>query len=147
MRCFFVFIGFFLSVISYCQNNTQSGFSEKNGNAGGENILSCGYIEIPAVPLPDYNTWHEYLKNNLDLNLAEALKIPTGKYTVLMQFVVDREGCLTNFKVLKDPGFGLGKKVLKVFNNYKGHWKPGERNGRKVKSYKVQPITFFIEDE
>jgi protein TonB len=81
--------------------------------------------------------WYAFLKNNFTPPDEPGLK---GK--VIVSFVVEKDGSLTDIKVLKDVGFGSGKEAIRVLN--KGpKWTPAEQNGRKVRCAFIQ--TFSIE--
>jgi protein TonB len=69
-----------------------------------------------------------------------------GTYTVQVKFLVERDGTITDVQALNDPGFGLKKAAEDVVK--KGpKWSPGVQNGKQVRSYHTQPITFMIQDQ
>ncbi|HOY13466.1 MAG TPA: energy transducer TonB [Saprospiraceae bacterium] len=68
--------------------------------------------------------------------------------TVLVQFVVGKEGLVEDIQILRDPGAGLGNEVLKVvksMNNMKDKWTPGRQQGQTVKVQYTLPIRFKIQ--
>ena len=147
MRCFFVFVTTLFTVTASCQQNWQNDSSEKKGEENiNETLYQCILVVEPSSQ-PDFDTWSRYLQTNLELDSAEVSKIPAGKYTVFIQFIVEADGRLSDFKIVKEPGYGLGEKVLKVFSNYNGRWKTAEQSGIPVKSYRKQPVTFVVEEE
>ena len=111
-----------------------------------ENIFGC-ILEIEDEPLPDWEAWSNFLKYSLELDSVAVHTIPPGTFTVLAQFVIDEKGKLGEISIIKDPGFGLGKRVLDILSGYKGHWKPARQNNKLVRSIRRQPITFIIEEE
>lgn len=65
--------------------------------------------------------------------------------TVVVQFIVDKEGKVSNIEAISGPTVGgLREEVVRVIR-LSGKWEPAVQNGRKVKSYKRQPITFKLE--
>lgn len=58
---------------------------------------------------------------------------------VIMSFVVEKDGSLTDIKVLKDLGFGTGEEAVRLLKK-SPKWKPGIQNGRLVKVAYVLPI-------
>ena len=64
-----------------------------------------------------------------------------GKVTV--SFVVEKDGSLTDIKVLKDIGYGSGREAERVMRK-SPKWTPAEQNGRKVRCAFIQ--TFSIEN-
>ncbi len=91
--------------------------------------------------------WTTYLNDSLVLDGTALDSIPAGIYTVYIHFVVDVKGKIGTVSVWKDPGYGLGKRVMDVIARYKGRWHPAEFNGKTVSSYHSQPITFIVEEE
>jgi len=68
--------------------------------------------------------------------------------TVLVQFVVGKEGLVEDIQILRDPGAGLGDAVLKVVNSMnkmKDKWIPGKQQGQTVKVQYTLPIRFKIQ--
>lgn len=107
-----------------------------------ENIFTRVEIEAHTDPA----AWHRYLHRNLKLD-STYKDVPPGCYTVVVSFVVDIYGGITDVKVVSDPGYGLGQVAAKAVRNYKGKWTPASQCGRLVKSYKKQPIIFTLTSE
>ena len=91
--------------------------------------------------------WQTFLEKNLQpiIENASSKGMPTGQYTVNLRFLVKKDGSITDFKTLNDPGYGLAQKVLEIMPS-SPKWSPGLQNGKKVNSYHTQPITFVISD-
>ncbi|QBN18684.1 energy transducer TonB [Flavobacterium nackdongense] len=58
---------------------------------------------------------------------------------VLVTFVVEKDGSLTNFKVRKDLGYGTGDEAIRVLK-LSPKWKPGVLNGKNVRCAYSLPI-------
>ncbi len=114
--------------------------------SGIENVFGC-IFEIEEEPLPNRQAWVNFLQNKLELDSLSVDTIPTGTFTVFVQFVINENGKLGEVFIIKDPGFGLGQRVLDVLSGYKGHWKPATQNKKPVRSIRRQPITFIVEEE
>jgi periplasmic protein TonB len=100
-------------------------------------------VEVPA----SYNgDWVKFLTRNLNANAPVENNAPAGRYTVLIQFVVDKEGNLSDIVPLTNYGFGMEQEAIRVLKKAKG-WKAGIQNGHQVTSYHKQPITFVVEQE
>lgn len=100
-------------------------------------------VEIAASV--NISQWRRHLERNLVRYIEDAAQsgMEPGHYTVNVRFLVERDGSISQAKALNDPGYGLGKGAEQVVK--KGpNWNPGEQNGRKVRSYHTQPITFVI---
>lgn len=62
------------------------------------------------------------------------------KGKVIVQFVVERDGSLTDIKVLRDLGYGTGAEAIRVVKK-SPKWKPGIQNGRPVRVLYNLPIS------
>lgn len=87
--------------------------------------------------------WRRFLEKNLNPQVALDHSAPPGLYTVMMQFVVDTDGSISDIRVLSDPGFGLAQEAIRVIKKSK-RWEAAIQNGKPVKAYRKQPITFQI---
>lgn len=88
--------------------------------------------------------WVKFLTRNLNAEVPVDNGAPAGRYNILVQFVVDRQGNLSDIVALTNYGFGMEEEAIRVLKKAKG-WKPGIQNGYEVKSYRKQPITFVVE--
>ncbi len=101
------------------------------------NIYNAAGVEVnasfPGGPLK----WQSFLRNNFVAPEEPGLK---GK--VVVSFVVEKDGSLTDIKVLKDVGYGSGNEAIRVLK--KGpKWIPAVQNGKNVRLAFIQ--TFSIE--
>lgn len=88
--------------------------------------------------------WKKHLEKNLKPTVPIDNGAPVGNYTVVVQFIVDKEGIVSDIKALTNFGYGMEQEVIRVIQ--KGpRWLAANQNGRKVKAYRKQPITFVVE--
>ena len=108
----------------------------------GNEILDVVQVEA-SFPGGD-KKWIQYLERNANGDVATANEAPVGTYTVMVQFVVDTLGNISNVRALTAHGYGMEKEAIRVIQ--KGpHWVPAKQNGHLVKAYRRQPITFRVE--
>ncbi|MDX2303291.1 MAG: energy transducer TonB [Microscillaceae bacterium] len=62
---------------------------------------------------------------------------------VFVQFVVDKDGSLTDIKVLKGIGAGCDEEAIRALKEMK-KWKPGKQRGRPVKQRMSIPVFFKL---
>ena len=62
---------------------------------------------------------------------------------VFVQFVVDKDGTLTEVKAVKGIGAGCDEEAVRVIQGAP-RWKPGKQRGRAVKVRMILPITFKL---
>ncbi|HEX6845616.1 MAG TPA: energy transducer TonB [Chitinophagaceae bacterium] len=90
--------------------------------------------------------WRKYLEQNLNPNVPVENGAPIGIYTVIVQFIVDKTGALSDIKTLTNFGYGMEQEVIRIMRN-SPMWLPARQNNRMVRAYRKQPITFVIDDE
>ena len=105
------------------------------------------FAKVENEAHPDMAAWTRYLNQQAKLPDSVSKDIPPGCYTVVVTFIVDIYGGITEVKAEKDPGYGLGSMAVKAIRNYKGKWNPASQCGNLVKAYRKQPITYTIEAE
>lgn len=88
--------------------------------------------------------WLAFVTRNVRADIAANSPAPLGTYTVVVQFVVDKEGHVTDIKPLTQFGFGMEEEVIRVLKK-SPQWVPATQFGRKVKAYRKQPVSFLIE--
>ena len=65
---------------------------------------------------------------------------------VIVQFVVNRDGSISDAKVIKSVHEYLDKEALRVVNAMP-YWKPGVKDGEKVRVQFTLPITFRLQKD
>lgn len=60
---------------------------------------------------------------------------------VYVKFVVERDGSITDIKIIKDFGYGSGKEVVRVVKGMP-RWAPAMKDGKAVRSHFNLPVIF-----
>lgn len=103
-------------------------------------------VEIEAAFPGGQSEWIKYLQKNLNPVTPVDNGAPEGAYTVMTQFIVDENGNISDLKALTKHGYGMEEEVLRLMT--KGpRWESAIQNGKKVKAYRKQPVTFQIQGE
>ncbi|MCH5689949.1 energy transducer TonB [Niabella sp. W65] len=92
---------------------------------------------------PQNGGWRAYLERNLDGRVLVRNGATGGQGTVIIQFVVEKDGTLSNMKALTSIGYGAEEEVLRILKK-SPKWIPASRYGKIVKAYRKQPVTFQI---
>jgi len=89
--------------------------------------------------------WARYVQKNLDgFNPADNGAAP-GKYSVIVRFVVSKDGSISDVQAETNFGYGMEEQAIKCIK--KGpNWKPALQNGNNVNAYRRQPVTFIVEE-
>lgn len=83
----------------------------------------------------------KYLAENIQYpDQARATNIE-GK--VYIEFVVEKDGRVTNVVIKRDIGAGCGKEAARVVQAMP-KWTPGEKSGKRVRSRFTVPVTFKL---
>jgi protein TonB len=100
-------------------------------------------VEIESEYPGGTSAWSRYLNKTLQYPQDAIDNEVQGQ--VVVQFIVDKEGNVSDVQAVSGPD-ELRKEAERVIKK-SGKWTAAEQNGRKVKSYKKQPITFRLETE
>jgi len=112
-------------------------------------------VEIDAEFPGGTQSWFKYVQREIERNIDE-LQDDGKSGTVVVLFIVDKEGAVSDVRAMpcSEAGvakcLGAGTKLAEVAVNAirKGpKWKPAVQNGRNVKAYRRQPVTFKLEEE
>jgi protein TonB len=103
-------------------------------------------VEVEAKFKGGEAAWRRYLEKNLNPNTPVDNGAPEGTYTVWVQFIVDKQGGISEVKSLSNHGYGMEEEAMKVIRKGPA-WEPAIQNGRQVKAYRKQPITFVVASE
>ena len=100
-------------------------------------------VQIEAEFPGGQEAWKRFLERNLNNELPADEGAPVGLYTVVVSFMVDKEGRVSDVVAENDPQYGTAKEAVRVIK--KGPiWKPAIQNGHPV-AYRVkQSITFVV---
>ena len=112
-------------------------------------------VEIDAEFPGGVSGWTRYVTREIERNIDE-LQDDGRSGTVVVLFIVDKEGGVSEVRALPCSEAGVGNclppnsKLAEIAVNAikKGpKWKPAVQNGRNVKAYRRQPVTFQLAEE
>ena len=121
-------------------------------DAGNRVAMAC-YDEA-GKPLPNCDEreasfpggeegWRRFLERKLNAMTPINKGAPPGNYTVIVRFVVKKDGSIEDVKATTNRGYGTEDEVVHLIQ--KGpKWVPAMRFGQPVKSYRSQPVTFVV---
>lgn len=100
-------------------------------------------VEIESEYPGGAAAWQRYLNRNLRYPQEAIDNEVQG--AVVVQFIVDKEGNVSDVEAISGPQELRGEAVRVIKKS--GKWTPAVQNGRQVKSYKKQPIVFRLETD
>jgi protein TonB len=98
--------------------------------------------QFPGGP----DAWSKYLHRNLRVEVPTDNGASPGRYTVVVSFIVDRGGNISEVKAENDPGFGTADEAVRVIARGP-KWQPAIQNGRNVIYRQRQAITFEVNEQ
>jgi protein TonB len=98
-------------------------------------------VEDQPLPNGGYAAFYKFIGDRLKYPAQARRMGIEGK--VFVQFVVDKDGTLTEVKAVKGIGAGCDEEAERVIRGAP-KWKPGKQRGRSVKVRMILPITFKL---
>ena len=99
-------------------------------------------VEESAAPRGGMGAFFNFVKKKLRYpNQAKRMGIE-GK--VFVEFVVDKDGSLTDVRAIKGIGAGCDEEAVRVIKSHP-KWNPGKQRGKAVKQRMVMPIAFKLQ--
>lgn len=98
-------------------------------------------VEENAEPVGGMQKFYEFVSKNLEYPKQARRMGVEGR--VVIQMVVDKDGTLTDPKVLKGIGSGCDEEAVRVLKS-SPKWKPGKQRGKPVKVKVTVPIIFKL---
>ncbi|HTQ27785.1 MAG TPA: energy transducer TonB [Puia sp.] len=131
-----------LQVFIYFQLYAQPG-AARDSAAGGmiKKDSAAKGVEIESKFPGGDAAWARFLSANLVYPSKAVRKKVEG--TVIVQFIVDKEGVVSDVQAISGPDL-LRDAAVEVFKK-SPKWEPAFQYGRKVKSYKKQPVVFRLQ--
>lgn len=92
-----------------------------------------------AVPGGD-STWKDSVVQKLNTSTFVKNGAEKGKYTVVVQYLVDKEGHIGDVKCLTHCGYGMEAEAMRVIPKHSA-WVPALQGGRKVMPLRTSSST------
>ncbi|MEC3878331.1 M56 family metallopeptidase [Parapedobacter sp. 10938] len=99
-------------------------------------------VEIDPKPQGGMGAFMKYIGENYDYP-QEAIEEGV-KGIVQVSFVVEKDGSLTDMKIVRDLGYGTGDAAIRVLQR-SSKWSPGVQNGRPVRVAYTLPIRLNLQ--
>ncbi len=123
-------------------NGTGDGLAKQGGGEGDGNvILDPSGVDVYPEFEGGMKAWAKYIQRNLRYPSMAQENDVQGK--VFLSFVVEKDGSITDVKVLKGIGFGCDEEAVKVIKK-SPLWKAGMNKGIPVRVRYNMPISFTM---
>jgi periplasmic protein TonB len=98
-------------------------------------------VEEIAVPVGGLTAFYDYVKGNLKYPVQAKRMELEGR--VFVQFIVEKDGSITDVQAIKGIGGGCDEEAIRVVANA-AKWNPAKQRGKPVRQRMVLPITFIM---
>ena len=88
--------------------------------------------------------WRNFLKENLKKEIPAKNGAAIGVYTVVVKFIVSKDGSVADVFCEKDPGYGMCEEAMRLIKKAK-KWIPAKQAGVIVNAYHRERIIFNVE--
>lgn len=108
--------------------------------------VNVEYKSVEVMPEPDGGAagWAKFLNKNLRYPSQAQEEGKSGR--VIVSFVVERDGRLTDIVVTGKAGYGMDEEAVRVLKLAKP-WKPGRQNGQPVRVRYSIPMNFQLTEQ
>lgn len=141
MKKFYLIYVLFASFILNAQNETSPLPSNSLPNENDVHSM-VGLDKVPEFP-GGHSAFYNIL--SAGVNKRAYRKAPANTYKVLLTFVIDKEGNITEETLVKDPGYGIGEELLRALKNIEEKWNPAFNQNKPVRCRYSMPVTINIE--
>jgi protein TonB len=127
-------IVFFVVVFCCFQNVRSQTATPKELLIENNEIYNAAGVEVKPEFPGGMKEFYSFIAKNFRAPDVAGLK---GK--IILAFVVDKDGSLTDIKVLRDVGFGSSAEAIRVLE-LSPKWIPAKQNGQFVRCSFILPI-------
>ncbi len=100
-------------------------------------------LDVMPAPVGGDKAWAKFLGKNLRYPSLAQEEGASGM--VLLTFIIEKDGSLSNIAVNRAAGHGFDEEALRVLKMAKA-WKPGMQNGQPVRVRFSIPISFHLSE-
>ncbi len=111
----------------------------KNESSGDNSVHKVGDLNIKQPDFPGgIIEFYKFVGQNFRIpEEASKSKVETK---IAMQFMVEKDGSLSEIKIVKDAGYGIGEEAMRILK-LSPKWIPGTQDGKPVRVLYSLPIT------
>jgi protein TonB len=134
-----LFILFCVSIQFVALGQNMADSTKKSNNLAKDEVFNV-VEDAPDFPGGDEGRM-KFLKKNLIYPKAARNNSIEG--VVYIEFIVEKDGSLTNIKVKRGIGGGCDEECIRVVK-LMPNWKPGKQRGEYVRTQFLLPIKFIL---
>ena len=117
-------------------------YAERKADTVAKELPVPGEVESSFAGGP--KGWAQYLNKNFTYpQRAQSAKV-SGK--IVLQFIVDQTGKVEEPEIFKSAEYSLDEEALRIIQRSPA-WLPASKDGKLLKSWKLQPVIFMLMDK
>ena len=147
VSAFFIFTSAFTRQQPYFQSNDSKTFLDTipvNHHHDDTAIVFTRAEKEPQFS-DDAKAFYRFLVKNMKPEVPVNNGAPVGQYKVVIRFIVEMDGSVTDIKAQTKHGYGMEAECIRMIE-LSGKWIPAKQNGRIVRCYKEQPFVFVVSE-
>ena len=117
-------------------------------SAASSSVISTDIIVDHITKKPEFPggmpEFYKFIGENFKLPAEASKNKIQGK--LFVEFMVEKDGSLSEFKIIKDLGYGIGDEVIRALQ-LSPAWTPGSESGKPVRVLYSLPITIENNEE
>jgi protein TonB len=116
----------------------DNGEDDGGSSDTGEPLTPNKLDKLPLFP-GGMDRFYKYISNNINRpEIEESSGI--NSMSVIVAFVVEKDGSMTDIKVLRSNDKSLEREAIRVLKSLKIKWEPGYQNNKPVRTLYTLPI-------
>jgi outer membrane biosynthesis protein TonB len=93
----------------------------------------------------DSSAWESYLRRNVDTMVPVRNKAKKGSYTVVVRFIITKDGVVSDVAAVTNYGYGMEEEVMLAIKKYSvWGWRPAPQNSKPVIEAHTVSFTFVV---
>jgi hypothetical protein len=138
MKTLFTFLLVFTSVTAWAQQPNTTGTPQP----ADTNVIFTKVEVEPSFPGGE-KEWNKYIHEQLKKDIRSLVDDWRSRGICEVQFIVDKDGSISDVEALTLQKSFLAKLTITAIKNGP-KWIPASQNGRTVKAYRRQKVTFKV---
>ncbi|WP_366187064.1 energy transducer TonB [Flavobacterium ovatum] len=118
-------------------NGTGTGNSANTNTDYSNTIVTIANLDKQPVFPGGIEKFYNYVGRNFETPEINEEK----NVRIMVYFVVEKDGSMTDIQVKNNPGYGLDKEAIRVLKSLKTKWTPGTIESKPVRTAYTLPIT------
>jgi TonB family protein len=120
------------------QSNATALTSQPAGSVSDKTFAA---VEVMPTFPGGLDKFYEFISKNI--RYPEKMKAKNIQGKAFIEFIIEEDGVLSNFKIIREPGYGAGEEAVRVLS-LSPKWNPGIQNGQAVRVKYTVPIMFSL---